>query len=203
LRSARNEDKPVKLRSSSTSDLPKKIVSPERTLVLPPVFDTDKFEALSVQLETVRLNGVCTIDLLKTLMDTVHKLSEVVAILKSDNASLKTQISQLNCKVDIPQGSCPPVLVSGQTRLPLIQPKPPTIGILPGANLLLLFPVRRILQHLRRNQLIVSLPWTPGQLFHYLGLHIRFLLCKSILMVLQLSATTKKANYGYLNSKYE
>jgi hypothetical protein len=95
----------VKLRSSSTSDLPQKIVSPERTLVLPPVFDTDKFEALSVQLETVYLNGVCTIDLLKTLLDTVHKLSEDVAILKSDNASLKNQISQLNCKVHRPQGS--------------------------------------------------------------------------------------------------
>jgi hypothetical protein len=38
-------------------------------------------------------------------LDTVHKLSEDVAILKSDNASLKTQISQLNCKVDKPQGS--------------------------------------------------------------------------------------------------
>jgi hypothetical protein len=65
----------------------------------------DKFEALSVQLETVRLNGVCTIDLIKTLLDTVHKISEDVAILKSDNASLKTQISQLNSKVDKPQGS--------------------------------------------------------------------------------------------------
>jgi hypothetical protein len=75
------------------SNLPKKIVSPERALVLPPVFDTNKFEGLSVQLKTVRLNGVCTIDLIKTLLDTVHKQSEDVAVLKSDNASLKTQMT--------------------------------------------------------------------------------------------------------------
>jgi hypothetical protein len=103
LRSERNDDTPVKLRSSSTSDLPKKIVSPERALVLPPVFDTDKFEALSVQLETVRLNGVCTITLIKTLLDTIHELSEDVDLLKSDNASLKSQINKLHEKVDQPQ----------------------------------------------------------------------------------------------------
>jgi hypothetical protein len=95
----------VNLRSSSTSDLPKKIVSPERALVLPPVFDSDKYEALSVQMETVRLNGVCTIDLIKTLLDTVHKLSEDVALLKSDSASLKSQINKLYEKVDQPLGS--------------------------------------------------------------------------------------------------
>jgi hypothetical protein len=66
----RYDDTAVKLRSSSTSDHPKKIVSPDRAFVLPPVFDTDKYEALSVQLETGRLNGVCTIDLIKTRLDT-------------------------------------------------------------------------------------------------------------------------------------
>jgi hypothetical protein len=38
-------------------------------------------------------------------LNTVHKLSEDVAIFKTDNASLRTHISQLNCKVDKPQGS--------------------------------------------------------------------------------------------------
>jgi hypothetical protein len=64
LRFQKNEDTPVKARSSSISDLHKIIVSPERTLVLPPVFDSDRYEMLSVRLETARLNGVCTIDLI-------------------------------------------------------------------------------------------------------------------------------------------
>jgi hypothetical protein len=62
----RNDDTPVKTRSSSTSDLPKKVISPERALALPPISDPDKYEAPSVQLETVRLNGVCAIDLIKS-----------------------------------------------------------------------------------------------------------------------------------------
>lgn len=41
---------------------------------------------LGVQLETVRLCGVCTINLMKTLLDTVNKLSEDAVLLKSDNA---------------------------------------------------------------------------------------------------------------------
>jgi hypothetical protein len=80
------------------SDLPKKIVSPESALVLSPVFDSDRYEALSVQLGTVRLIRVCTIDLIKTLLDTAHKLSEDVAVLKSDNASLKSKINKLHEK---------------------------------------------------------------------------------------------------------
>jgi hypothetical protein len=83
----------VKLRSSSTSDLPKEVVSPERALVLPPVFDSNKYEALRVWLETVRLSGVCIIDLIKALLDTVHKLSEDVAVIQSDSASLISQIN--------------------------------------------------------------------------------------------------------------
>jgi hypothetical protein len=90
--------------SSSTSDLSKKIVLPDRALVLALVFDSDMYEAPSVQLETVRLNGVCTVDLTKTLLDTVHKLSEQVAVLNSDNASLKSQINKLHENVGEPQG---------------------------------------------------------------------------------------------------
>jgi hypothetical protein len=73
------DDTPVKTRSSSTSDLPKKVVSPERSLVLPPVMDTDRYEALCVQLETVRLNGACALDLKQSLIAEVNKLSDVSA----------------------------------------------------------------------------------------------------------------------------
>jgi hypothetical protein len=73
-----------------TSGLPKKIISPER--VLPPVYSGDKYEALSSQLETVCLNGVCTINVIETLLNTVHKLSEDVTVLKSDNASIKSPL---------------------------------------------------------------------------------------------------------------
>jgi hypothetical protein len=48
----------VKTLSASASRVPKKVVSPERFLVLPPDFDSDNSESLSVQLEIVRLNGV-------------------------------------------------------------------------------------------------------------------------------------------------
>jgi hypothetical protein len=68
LRSQRN-DTAVKLRSSSTSDLPKKTVSLEMAFILPPVFDNDKYEALGVQLETVRLYDICITDPIKSLLD--------------------------------------------------------------------------------------------------------------------------------------
>jgi hypothetical protein len=97
--------------TSSTSDLPKKIVSPERLLVLP--FDCDKYKALSVRLETVRLNGVCITDLIKSLVDAVNKLSEDVTQLKSDNVSLISELKNLEDSVSVrplqvvqqPQGS--------------------------------------------------------------------------------------------------
>jgi hypothetical protein len=105
LRSQRNDDTPVKPCSSSTSDLPKENVSPDRALFLPPVFKSDKYEALSVQLERIRLNEVCTVDLIKTLLNTVHKLTEDVALLRSDSVLLKSQINKLRDTFDQPQGS--------------------------------------------------------------------------------------------------
>jgi hypothetical protein len=90
------------------SDLPKKIFSPKSALVLRPVFNSGRYEELRVQLETAGLNGVCTIALIKPLLDTVHKLSADVAIFKSDNASLKSQINKLHEKVGQPQGSLSP-----------------------------------------------------------------------------------------------
>jgi hypothetical protein len=97
LRSQRNEDASANPRSS-TLDLPKKIVSPERTLVMPPVFNSDKREVLSIQQETVRLRGVCTIDLIQLLLDPAHELGEDVALLKSDSISLISQINKLHVR---------------------------------------------------------------------------------------------------------
>ena len=95
LRVQRNDDTPVKTRSASASDVPRKVVSPDRSLVIPPVFESDKFEALSVQVETVRLNGVCTLYLIESLTDMVTKLCGEVDHLKNDNAYLKQQLKNL------------------------------------------------------------------------------------------------------------
>jgi hypothetical protein len=72
-----------------------KVISPERALVLAPVSDSDKYEALSVQLETVRLNGVSAIGLIKSLIDTVNKLCYDVAQLKSDKSEFLIQLEGL------------------------------------------------------------------------------------------------------------
>jgi hypothetical protein len=61
-RSQRNAVTPMKFGSLS-SYFPNKIVSRERSSILPPGFGSDRYEAVSVQLKTARLNGVCTIDL--------------------------------------------------------------------------------------------------------------------------------------------
>jgi hypothetical protein len=90
---------PVKKRSvapaTSEASSPVKVISPNRALELPPIFDGDKYEAQLVQLETIRLNGQCAVDLLKLLFDLVHKLNEDVTHLKNDNTSLKLQLSEL------------------------------------------------------------------------------------------------------------
>jgi hypothetical protein len=48
-----------------------------------------------VQLETVRLNGACALDLIQSLIAAVNKLGDDVTQLKSDNAALKTQVQDL------------------------------------------------------------------------------------------------------------
>jgi hypothetical protein len=68
-----------------------------------------------VQLETVRLNGVCAVDLIKSLIDAVNKLSEDVTQLKSDKTALDIQVKDLQGLLDVysklprqqPQGSLP------------------------------------------------------------------------------------------------
>jgi uncharacterized membrane protein YjjP (DUF1212 family) len=92
---------PAKTHSYSTLDMPTEVSSPtklissKRTLILPLVFDGDKYEV-----QIVRLNGLHTVNLIKYLLDLVNKLSEDVTHLKSDNASLKSQLTELQQSVD-------------------------------------------------------------------------------------------------------
>lgn len=66
---------PIKTPSSSTPDLhPPKLVSPGSSLVLYPVIDADKYEALCVQLKIFRLNGVYALDFIKSVVGTVDEL---------------------------------------------------------------------------------------------------------------------------------
>jgi hypothetical protein len=86
LLSVRDEDTLIRShRSASTSEIGKKILSPERELILPPLKDND---SLSVQPETVRLNGVCTKNMIKNLTEMILKLSEEFGHLRKDNKIL-------------------------------------------------------------------------------------------------------------------
>jgi hypothetical protein len=118
--------------SSSTSDLPKKIVSPERASVLPVVFDSDKYEAVSIQLETLRLSGVCTTDLIKSLLDTVHKLSEDVTILQKTMPNLNPRLINYMAKLVNIKENCPEESFYRQTRKSLTHLHRPHVGIQPG-----------------------------------------------------------------------
>jgi hypothetical protein len=83
LRTVRNEDTPIRtLRSASTSELEKKVVSPGRDLMLPEIANV---ELVSIQLETIRLNSVCTNNLIESLIQMVSILSEKVGLLRKDN----------------------------------------------------------------------------------------------------------------------
>ena len=100
LRSLRRDDTPVKTRSAATeiseAVSPLKIISPDRVLELPPIFEDGKYEASMVLLETIRLNSQSAVDILKTLLDLVHKLNDDVTHLKHDNSSLKLELKK--CK---------------------------------------------------------------------------------------------------------
>jgi hypothetical protein len=89
-----NGDAPVETRSASAFDVPKKVVSTERSVVLPPVFESNLRHS-AVQVEIVRINGVCTMDLIKSLIGMVRKLCGEVGHLKHDNACLKEQLKNL------------------------------------------------------------------------------------------------------------
>jgi hypothetical protein len=66
-----------------SSDLPTKIASLCTTLALPVSIDSGKCEGLYVCLRDSSLNGACVLDLIKSLLDAVNKLSEDVTQLKS------------------------------------------------------------------------------------------------------------------------
>jgi uncharacterized protein YunC (DUF1805 family) len=76
----------------SASDAIKTVIPPERQLNLPELTNN---ESLSVQTETVRLTGQATINLVEKLLAMITNLTVEVTQLKSDNAVLKVQISEL------------------------------------------------------------------------------------------------------------
>jgi hypothetical protein len=51
-------------------------------------------DSLRGMLEAVRLNGVCTMEMVKSLIEMVTKLSSEVQLLKDDNVALKLQLRQ-------------------------------------------------------------------------------------------------------------
>jgi hypothetical protein len=98
----RTEETPSKMQwSLSVSDATKKVVSPERQLILSPVCSKD---SISAQIETVCLNGQSTVQVLESLLVMVSKLTEEVTHLKKDNADLTCQIKDLLGPVAGPVG---------------------------------------------------------------------------------------------------
>jgi hypothetical protein len=70
----------------------KKALSTGMDRPVSPVSDKD---FLNGQLEAVRLNGVCTMEMVKSLLEMVTKLSLEVQELKGDNTALKLQLRDL------------------------------------------------------------------------------------------------------------
>jgi hypothetical protein len=99
LRSSRDENTPIRsMRSASTSELPKLLLSPDRELVLQNLKDAD---SLSVQIETERLNGVNTTNHVNNLIQMVLKLSKEVQERRKDNEILKSSISKIAVSVPV------------------------------------------------------------------------------------------------------
>jgi hypothetical protein len=69
-----------------------------------------------VQHETVRLNGVCATDLIESLIDTVNKLSNDVAQIKSDKSAPKIQLEGLQNSRQQPQGLLSPRPAANSTN---------------------------------------------------------------------------------------
>ena len=93
LRSTRNNDTPHKpQRSLSASDATKKVIFPGRQLNLPELTSN---EFLSVQIETLRLTGQTTVNLVEKLLVMVTNLTAEVTQLRNDNAVLQIQLCEL------------------------------------------------------------------------------------------------------------
>jgi hypothetical protein len=97
LCSTGNDDTPVRPQRSlsasdatcSISDGGKKIISPERELLLP---ELSNKESLSVQLEAVRLNGVTVKGMIENLVLMASTLTAEIPQVRIDNVELKKQI---------------------------------------------------------------------------------------------------------------
>ena len=93
--STRNDMTPASEHRSASDDAfckadgVREVVSPEVELLLP---EFSSRETLSVQLETVRLNGVTSMGMIENLVSVVSRLAKEVAQLRSDNEELKKEI---------------------------------------------------------------------------------------------------------------
>ena len=87
-RRERDDDTPVKS-STPTSRIR---ISPERELILP---EQQRDDIHGVQLETIRLNGVATMEMVHSLCDAVSKLTKEITFLKSEKAAIKCQLGEL------------------------------------------------------------------------------------------------------------
>jgi hypothetical protein len=56
--------------------------------------------AVSSQLEAVRVNGKCTIQLIESLVDMVNNLAKEVTHLKNDNVLMQQEIKNLHCLIE-------------------------------------------------------------------------------------------------------
>jgi hypothetical protein len=79
--------------------------------------------SLSGQLEAVRLNGVCTMEMVKFLMEMVTKLSCEIQLLKNDNTDLKSQLRDLQLS-----NALPPFIPSGAVSVSAPATSAPTYG---------------------------------------------------------------------------
>jgi hypothetical protein len=120
--------------------------------------------------------GSASSDLIKTVVNTVHKLSEDVSVRKNNSASFKSQINKLHDKVCQPSGS-----VSRQTMESLTDLERPHIGIQSGSMRSCSF---WIYVYLLIEELLCTL--------HQLLLRLGFLLSKTSLMVSKLSPTERR-----------
>jgi hypothetical protein len=155
---------------------------------LPPVFDSDKYVAFSVQLKTVRLNGVCTIGLGKLCWTLFVNSVRMSPFLNATMPRLNPQSMNYVKKLTNLRDRCSAESVCRQTRKSLTHLQRPLVGMQPGAKLQLQLLDRRLLLHLRKNLLIEGLPWTLPRLF----LRLSFPPCKYIHMVSGLSPTRRR-----------
>lgn len=93
IQSVTKENNPnFSVRSALTSETGKKMVSPDRELFHPKL----KNDSLSVQLEEVRLHGVCMDNMIENITKIFLKLSEEGGHLCKDNKILKITMENIS-----------------------------------------------------------------------------------------------------------